>query len=1423
MFASFFVFLPQRTNFKNVFIMKKTRLLYLTAILMAFGTAWAEDFIWTFNPEEGLITDPSQLYANSVESEQFNVERLIDPSDDYTNIIFHSSWSNPLPGGVYNYLQVHLNEAREDFIFTMVGSNWVATYDTPDEVEILVSNDPENELSWISVAELPDMIPEDMHNVHPAFYTSPRISLGGTYTDVRFVVKATVNNRSNSNGNIYFSLARFQMYAPIMIDDPVQLLQMTLDELAGHEFPTGDDPGFHKKSLVEAYDKAWADATKALASGDAEQCRTAKNALEAAFKAVMEDVNPVTDGFYYIVNSDERFMDTQGNEKAMFVDDTHTLSWKSFDVSDESLIFYIENKNGDFSIRNFNTGEYITYQSGSSTAVSVSTTPSVGQLLTSKGAGKWHISNINNNKSYHAAGHGLGAGEKGFVTQWQNGELDFCLWYLHRINDETYIQELLERQEERALCGILADLAQTGREVYNSAFSYNIDKNNPLITDASQLYANSVESEQFNESRLIDPSEDYNSIIFHSSWSDPLPGGVYNYLQVHFNQPREDMVFTMVGSGWPGTYDTPDQMEILVSNNPEDDLSWVSVANLPDMIPSDQHNKYPAFYTSPRITFGDVYSDVRFVVKGTVNNRGNGNGNIYFSLARFQIYNSDVDYENSLCYIVEGLEDACDDLFDLIEQAKMKIENEDVTQADIDELSAAIATARELIEGKPLIKFNYTKDLVTGNYWYYNPADGLLTSEDQLYANSEQSSLFRVGRLIDPTDNYSGIIFHTSWDNPLPADVDNYLQFHFNEPHDAFVFSMVGSGWAGTYDTPDHVVFLGTNTPEDAKSWKILLELPDLIPDELHDAYPAKYQSPRISLDESYTDLRMVVKATTNNRNNGNGNIFVSLARMQFYEARELTDQAVIDSLKQAEIDAVVAPLVDSVAIFYNKAMGVGTTPLISRDDQLYANSEESEQFYVGRLIDPSQDYSSIIFHTSWSNPLPSGTTNYIQVHLDQPIEHFTFSMIGSNWPATYDTPDHIIIQATNTPDKEDSWTDIIEMPDLIPSEQHGVHPANYTSPVIELGGAYTDFRFMILETVNMRLGAYGVPYVSLARFQMWGDQPIEEAPYSTVKGLKEAVDAMMAAHEAVLADPSDANIARLRESIKLVRWTLINGNIEPGNEPVNIYFIGNSITYGAGLGDRGTQAPPVKCAEKVAEETGRPVFFQNGGVSGATTLDWLPKTSLFRNAVRSANDLTDNGGYLFFSIMLGTNDSAESGPNGSPVSPEDYGTNLKTIITKLHSTYPEARFVVNYPIWYSPNTHNGAVYMEAGLNRLKSYHPVVDQVVAELQAQGIEIWTGSKEAFGFFENKPEYFIAENGYDGTFYLHPNAIGAEHLGHFWAESIIKNIPSGDVINWISGEVPASSAVFNLQGQRIYDAENLAPGLYIVGGRKVVVIR
>ena len=79
---------------------------------------------------------------------------------------------------------------------------------------------------------------------------------------------------------------------------------------------------------------------------------------------------------------------------------------------------------------------------------------------------------------------------------------------------------------------------------------------------------------------------------------------------------------------------------------------------------------------------------------------------------------------------------------------------------------------------------------------------------------------------------------------------------------------------------------------------------------------------------------------------------------------------------------------------------------------------------------------------------------------------------------------------------------------------------------------------------------------------------------------------------------------------------------------------------------------------------------------------------------------------------MLGTNDSAITGPNGAPASPGKYHENMKTIIDKLLALYPKCKVVLHRPVWYSPNTYNGAKYLEEGLNRLQSYYPELQALV---------------------------------------------------------------------------------------------------------------
>ena len=168
----------------------------------------------------------------------------------------------------------------------------------------------------------------------------------------------------------------------------------------------------------------------------------------------------------------------------------------------------------------------------------------------------------------------------------------------------------------------------------------------------------------------------------------------------------------------------------------------------------------------------------------------------------------------------------------------------------------------------------------------------------------------------------------------------------------------------------------------------------------------------------------------------------------------------------------------------------------------------------------------------------------------------------------------------------------------------------------------------------------------------------------------------------------------------------------------LNIVFIGNSITQGVILDDPRHEAPPVKAAAYLRLQPGvGTVRYSNQGVSGSTTFDFLPdKGKLFPNVTQVADQFKDETwATLLFSVMLGTNDSACSGTNGAPVSPDTYRANMKTIIDRLLALYPACKIVLHRPVWYSPNTYNGARYMQEGLDRLQSYYPVLQELVKRL------------------------------------------------------------------------------------------------------------
>lgn len=400
---------------------------------------------------------------------------------------------------------------------------------------------------------------------------------------------------------------------------------------------------------------------------------------------------------------------------------------------------------------------------------------------------------------------------------------------------------------------------------------------------------------------------------------------------------------------------------------------------------------------------------------------------------------------------------------------------------------------------------------------------------------------------------------------------------------------------------------------------------------------------------------------------------------------------------------------------------------LITDASQITGTPPEDSRFTVANLIRPESDgvgTNQYIYHTAWSgeNMITADVDPFLQFHLNEAKQHIIFSMIGSAWQATYDTPTEVVIQAANLPGE---WTTVTTLTNM-QNEFTSFRPERYTSPHIDLGGAYTDVKFLVKKTYANRRQSAGGLLLSLGRFQI----------YEAYEGEPDPID-------------PTANI--------------------------NLLFIGNSITYGATLSDPSTQAPPVVCRDLIQAATEVSVNVYNGGHSGITTFGYMPGRDDFTRILASANVFKKNGGKIYISIMLGTNDSACTTTEGAPVAPATYDENMRTIINKLLEEIPECKIIVNYPIWYSPSTYNGAKYLQEGLDRLHSYYPVLDGICAQYD----QVYAGNRGVWEYFENNFALFTRENGNAGYFYLHPNQTGAQRLAEIWARELLELIEADSI--------------------------------------------
>lgn len=227
----------------------------------------------------------------------------------------------------------------------------------------------------------------------------------------------------------------------------------------------------------------------------------------------------------------------------------------------------------------------------------------------------------------------------------------------------------------------------------------------------------------------------------------------------------------------------------------------------------------------------------------------------------------------------------------------------------------------------------------------------------------------------------------------------------------------------------------------------------------------------------------------------------------------------------------------------------------------------------------------------------------------------------------------------------------------------------------------------------------------------------------------------------------------------------------------VEVFFIGNSITFEAWMEKPQETAPPAFACRALAKAmSDKSIRCHNMGVSETTTTDWLPTTNTFlRTTLDSAAKVAPNAEALVFSLCLGTNDSADDGTNIPAKSAEAYAANMKAIADTLIRLFPESRVVVNAPMWYSANTYNGARYLQSGQRRLRTYCNVIEDIVLSFrQDKNENVYLGDTTAWSTFAHRTDLFIPEAGQAGVFHLHPNISGAEILGNLWAKGLARAV-------------------------------------------------
>ena len=489
------------------------------------------------------------------------------------------------------------------------------------------------------------------------------------------------------------------------------------------------------------------------------------------------------------------------------------------------------------------------------------------------------------------------------------------------------------------------------------------------------------------------------------------------------------------------------------------------------------------------------------------------------------------------------------------------------------ELQVAIGEAQETLDRAMDLKADDSQKLIT-------EANDNDASQCQFSSNAKMPENTRVwGYYRNLIDGDLSTFFITIHDRTYGEPTEShYLQVDLKDkPVDAFIFRYGRSSSWPTFSWKD-VTVLASN---DGEQWTEITQLSGL-------PSSSTYDSPIISLGQSYRHIRFSVTATEGNLKIGAGPAF-AIGEFQMYpvvsadDAPYKTNAAVktaADILKAAmeqaaatvEANTATAEDVDNLrrlakdvvnAINGETSQSIALDSLITKAEDAYLqaygedaiadeskklvteaddNDPEHCQFFCNcpypnnkyaNLIDGNLNSYFFSLHNRNHGTPPKGY-HFLQVDLKDNAADAIVFRYGRNpsWPTfPWKTVD---VYASND---SVNWNYIERLTNL----PTGTDVTYYDSKAIIMWQTYRYVRFEVAETASNSPIIGGGPAFCIGEFQVYRAKPSDTAPYTTVTGVAQAADALYAALPQARAKRQDKTATA--DDVSQIRLLLDNLN----------------------------------------------------------------------------------------------------------------------------------------------------------------------------------------------------------------------------------------------------------------------------------------